>query len=53
MRNTQKQGYDDFFRGKDLRDNPHSKDSQEHKEWERGNWDAYDDYKKEREERDH
>jgi hypothetical protein len=39
-----KRGYDDFFLGKDLRDCPFPRNSIAACDWERGNWDGYDDY---------
>jgi len=47
---SRERGYDEFFKGADLNANPYERDTQEAQEWDNGNWEAYDDYKKEREE---
>ena len=45
-RNIEKQGRDDFDKGKDdPKDNPYPRDSEQAKDWKRGNDEAYDDYR--------
>jgi hypothetical protein len=52
MSKSRERGEKDFWKGKNLNDNPYPRNSEESREWDRGNWDAYDDYKREREERE-
>lgn len=46
MNDTEREGYEAFFQGKELNDNPYPRNSAWAKSWDKGNWEAYDEYKK-------
>ena len=46
---AEREGYDAFFRGKELPDNPYPLGSAWAKSWEKGNWQAFDEWKQRQE----
>ena len=42
---TEREGYHAFFKGQELDGNPYPANSAWAKSWEKGNWEAYDEYR--------